>query len=156
MVLYLKDFVPTNWQPNTTPLEDWCGFPPDISHLRPFSCMAYAKVPTKTDGGKLAPCSIKCVLIGYSSCDAYCLLDKTTGKLYQSRDVIFEEGVGHCMLHAQPVLNKGELNDHVVLQPTGDTHSQSTGLVLVHMTSRPTIPQPVTPNPQPSITQGTQ
>ena len=54
-VLYLKDFIPTVQHPDTSPFEDWQGFKPDVSHLRPFGCIAYAKIPTETDGGKLAP-----------------------------------------------------------------------------------------------------
>ena len=44
-VLYLKDFVPTARHPDTTPFEDWRGFRPNISHLQPFGCTAYAKIP---------------------------------------------------------------------------------------------------------------
>jgi hypothetical protein len=112
-VLYLKDFVPMARRPTTTPFEDWHGFQPDISHLRPFGCTAYARLPVETGGGKLAPRSIKCILIGYFGRDAYKVFDKSTGKTYHCRDVIFEEGIGHCTLSAQPVLNEGEIADHV-------------------------------------------
>ena len=149
-VLYLKDFVPTTRRPNTTPFEDWRGFQPDVSHLRPFGCTAYAKIPIESDGGKLALCSIKCVLIGYFGRDAYRLLDKTTGKMYRSRDVIFEEGIGHRTLNNQPVLNEGEI-DHVVLQPTDDVqYLPNPGLAPAHAVTRTNsalpVPVPVTQN----------
>ena len=95
------------------------------------------------DRGKLAPCSTKCVLIGYFGHDAYWLFDKSTGKTYRSQDVIFEEGIGHCTLSAPPVSNKGE-TDHVVLQPSNDTQPISnTGLVPTQLT----LPQPPTQQP---------
>ena len=127
-VLYLKDFVPSARRPDTTPFDDWHGFQPDISHLRPFGCVAYAKIPVEIDGGKLSLRSIKCVLIGYFGRDAYRVLDKSTGKVYRSRDVIFEEGIGHRTISTPPVSNEGEL-DHVVLQPT-DTLNLSQTLAL--------------------------
>ena len=120
MVLYLKDFIPIARCPDTTPFEDWWGFKPDVSHLWPFGCVAYVKIPTEMDGGRLAPWSLKCVLIDYFGHDAYHLLNKLTGKTYHSQDVIFEEGIGHHTLSAPQVSNEGEI-DHVVLQPIGDT-----------------------------------
>ena len=149
-VLYLKDFIPSARRPNTTPFEDWRGFQPDISHLRPFGCVAYAKIPVEIDGGKLSPRSIKCVLIGYFGRDAYRVLDKSTGKVYRSRDVIFEEGIGHRTISAPPVSNEGEL-DHVVLQPTDNTTQPvpDSGLVPAHVTTESTPPQPVLPVPVP-------
>ena len=149
-VLYLKDFIPTARCPNTTPFEDWHGFQPDISHLRPFGCIAYAKIPVETDGGKLAPRSIKCVLIGYFGHDAYQLLDKTTGKLFHSRDVIFEEGIGHRTLDAQPVSNEEEI-DHVILHPTGNETTPNPGLIPINTTATTTLQQPVPPVPTPVI-----
>jgi hypothetical protein len=132
MVLYLKDFIPTFLHPDTTPFEDWQGLKPDVSHSQPFGCIAYAKIPTETDGGKLAPWSLKCVLIGYFGYDAYCLFDKSTGKTYCSQDVIFEEGIGHRTLDVQPVSNEGDI-DHVVLQPTNETQpNPNAGLIPAH------------------------
>jgi hypothetical protein len=104
------------------------------------------------DGGKLAPRAIKCTLIGYFGRDAYRLLDKATGKVYRSRDVIFEEGVGHRTLDVQPVLNEGEL-DHIVLQPINNaqpTPDVQSDLVPSHITA--TTPQLVqTSQPIPVI-----
>lgn len=37
-VLFSKDFVPTTQQPNTTPFEDWCSFPPDTVYLI-YACL---------------------------------------------------------------------------------------------------------------------
>ena len=57
-VLYLKDFIPTSRHPETTPYETWHGMKPDISHLRPVGCTAYAKIPVKKEGSKLDTRSI--------------------------------------------------------------------------------------------------
>ena len=123
--------------------------------MRPFGCVAYTKIPTETDGGKLAPRSVKCILIGYFGRDVYRLFDKSTGKTYRSRDVIFEEGVGHHTLDALPVLNKGESDDHIILQPTGN-QPQPTGNQPVPNTSLvPAVP-PINPtgaHPQQPATQ---
>ena len=147
-VLYLKDFIPTVRCPDTTPFEDWRGLKPDVSHLRPFGCSAYAKIPTETDGGKLAPRSLKCVLIGYFGRDAYRLFDKSTGKMYRSRDVIFEEGIGNRTLSAQPVSNEGEI-DHVILQPADNSQPiLNPGLVPIHIAIESIPPQLV---PQPAL-----
>jgi hypothetical protein len=32
-VIYLKDFIPTTQNPDTTLFEVWHGFQPDVSHL---------------------------------------------------------------------------------------------------------------------------
>jgi hypothetical protein len=61
--------------------------------------------------------------------------------VYRSRDVIFEEKVGHRTLDTQPVSNKGEL-DHIVLQPINNaqpTPDVQSDLVPSHTTA--TTPQ---------------
>jgi len=64
-VVYLKDFISTTCRSDTTPYEDWRGLRPDVSHLRPFSCTAYMKIPVEIGGEKLDVRSVKCVFIGY-------------------------------------------------------------------------------------------
>jgi Integrase core domain/GAG-pre-integrase domain len=145
IVIYLKDFIPTTQNPNTTPFEVWHGFQPDILHLRPFGCTAYAKIPVEVNVGKLVPCSIKCVLIGYFGRDAYCLLDKSTGKMFCSRDVIFKKGISHRTISTLQVLNEGEA-DHVILQPIDDVQpTPELGFIPAHTTTTtgPPPPQPV-------------
>ena len=153
-MIYLKDFIPTVRRPNTTPHEDWKGSRPDISHLRPFGCTAYAKIPIQLSGGKLEARFIKCALIGYFGRDAYRLLDRSTGWIYRSRDVIFEEGLGHCTLPPVPgSANEGEdeMPDLVVLEPEDDEDAPATRLVPAQTEANPpqipsmsTIPTPQT------------
>jgi hypothetical protein len=95
----------------------WYGKKPDIAHLRPFGCTAYARIPEEVIGGKLNDRSIKCVLLGYFGRDGYRLLDRSSGRIFRSRDVIFEEGVAHRTLEPDS-LSMGErvddYEDHVM------------------------------------------
>ena len=97
-VLYLKDFIPTAHYPDTTPYESWHQMKPNISHLHPIGCTAYAKIPAEKGGSKLDPHSIKGILIGYFGQDAYQIFDPTSRKIFRSWDVVFEEGIGHKTL----------------------------------------------------------
>ena len=90
--VYLKNRQPTSRHPGKTPYELWSGEKPDVSYLRPFGCLAYAKIPDSINDGKLAPRSVKCVLLGYFGIGVYRVLDRSSGRIFKSRDVIFEEG----------------------------------------------------------------
>lgn len=93
----LGNFVPVTRNPGITPFEAFSKHRPDISHLRAYGCIAYMKIPTKSLswGGKLAYQSRETQLIGYFGRGAYKLLDRSTGKVYKSRDVISEERTPH-------------------------------------------------------------
>ncbi|MFN7611034.1 MAG: reverse transcriptase domain-containing protein, partial [bacterium] len=68
----------------------WFGFKPDVSHLRVFGCIAFAK--TNSHLGKFEPRSTKCVMVGYSEVSkAWRLFDVENSRLIVSRDVIFLE-----------------------------------------------------------------
>ena len=97
-MIYLRDFLPMRRHPGKVPHEIWYKTKPDVSHLRAFGCVTYAKIPKEHGVSKLEPCSIKTVLIGYYGRGAYRLLDQLTGRIIKSRDVIFEEGSGHRTL----------------------------------------------------------
>uniref|UniRef100_A0A1X7U0V5 Integrase catalytic domain-containing protein n=1 Tax=Amphimedon queenslandica TaxID=400682 RepID=A0A1X7U0V5_AMPQE len=50
---YLKNKVPTrSVAEKKTPYEKWYGRKPNVSHLRVFSCMAYAYIPDVIRDGK--------------------------------------------------------------------------------------------------------
>ena len=119
--VYLKNFIPTVCHPDTTSYEDWTGLCPDISHLWPFGCTAYAKIPAEVGGGKLDVRSVKCVLISYFGRGSYHLLNWLTGRTYCSCDVIFEKGLGHRTLPpAASSMNEGESPDWVIFEPSAD------------------------------------
>ena len=74
-VIYLRNFVPSARHPGIVPAECWTGKQQDISHLRLFGCIAYAKIPAEIGISKLLPQSIKYVLIGYFGRGTYKLWD---------------------------------------------------------------------------------
>ena len=90
---------------------------PDISHLHPIGCTAYAKMPMERSGSKLDAWSIKDILISYFGCDAYRIFDPETWRIFYSRDVIFEEGTGHDTL---PLMDTSSGGSNVILNKSLD------------------------------------
>ncbi|XP_026451797.1 uncharacterized protein LOC113352154 [Papaver somniferum] len=89
--VYLLNRCPTNCLNNITPEEAWRGVRPSVRHLKIFGCIAYAHVP-KELRKELDDKSEKCILVGYSSVTkGYRLYNPEAGKLFTSRDVIFNE-----------------------------------------------------------------
>ncbi|CAH9103829.1 unnamed protein product [Cuscuta epithymum] len=87
---YLVNRSPSSVISFKTPQEMWSGIKPNISHLRPFGCAAYAHVSQ----GKLQPRALKCVMLGYpEGIKGYKLLVLQPGayKCIVSRDVTFNE-----------------------------------------------------------------
>ena len=77
-----------------TPYEAWHGKKPQVGHLRTFGCVGHVK---KIGPGveKLPDRSTKMVLLGYEAgTKGYRMYDPSAGRLYISRDVVFEEEVG--------------------------------------------------------------
>lgn len=58
---YLVNRSPTSTIEFQTPTEKWSGHPPNLTHLKPFGCIAYAH----RSQGKLDPRASKAVFIGY-------------------------------------------------------------------------------------------
>jgi hypothetical protein len=92
---YIRNLVPTSNSPAHVPAERWSQKRQDISHLRAFGCTCYAHVPVEISPSKLAPRSVKLTMIGYFEHAGYKLLDKSTGKTFRSRDVVFDEQPPH-------------------------------------------------------------
>lgn len=77
--------------PNTTPFEEWFGFPPTLSHLKVFGCTAYALIHEERRH-KLESHTTECLFLGYSEeSKAYRLIAKSTKQIIISHDVIFDE-----------------------------------------------------------------
>lgn len=47
ITVYILNKSPTKSVLNRTPIEAWSGVKPVISHMKIFSCVCYAHVPTK-------------------------------------------------------------------------------------------------------------
>jgi hypothetical protein len=90
---YLINCMPTRAIDNATPLEHLFHTPPNYSMLRVFGCACWPhlRAYNKT---KLSFRSKECVFLGYSSLHkGYKYLDHESGRVYVSRDVIFDEHV---------------------------------------------------------------
>ncbi|RDB17165.1 Retrovirus-related Pol polyprotein from transposon TNT 1-94 [Hypsizygus marmoreus] len=153
-VFYLADFIPTSRHLDSVPFTAWRGVKPNVSHLRPFGCTAYAKIPTELGGSKLEVRSVKCVLIGYYGRDGYRLFDRSSGRIFRSRDVIFEEGTGNRTLPPLPEpTNEGE--DHVSFDgpdpDLGDERAQGLTPVRLTVPALPSAPPPAIAAPLPAI-----
>lgn len=76
---------------NETPYEMWTGRKPHIEHLRVFGCVAHMKI-AESHLKKLEDRSVSLIHLGIEKgSKGYRLLDPNIGKLYVSRDVVFEE-----------------------------------------------------------------
>jgi Reverse transcriptase (RNA-dependent DNA polymerase)/gag-polypeptide of LTR copia-type/GAG-pre-integrase domain len=137
-VAYVRNLTPSARHPDTIPEEAFTQKRQNISHLRPFGCVAYAHIPSEIDHSKLSPRSSKYNLIGYYGRDAYKLYDPTSRAIVKARNVVFEEGRGHRTLST----TIPDLLDDVL--DTGVTTSTSNGPI------RPT--PPIAPRPQPLST----
>ena len=90
-VVHTINRCPTRALQGKTPYEGWTGNKPDVSHLRPFGCVAYRHVPAKHRVGKLADRAERCVMIGYAGGGKYRLYHPPSGTMTVSRDVVFRE-----------------------------------------------------------------
>lgn len=116
--VYTRNLLPSSRHPNTIPRETWTGRRQRVDHLRPWGCLAWAKVPDELVKSKLDPRSVRTRLVGYAN-SGYRLYDPRSRSIVTSRDVIFEEGTGH-----RPLTILDETMD-CVTRTTGTNHSGS-------------------------------
>jgi hypothetical protein len=90
---YLINLMPSKVIDNTTPVERILGTPPDYKSLRVFGCACWPNLrPYNTR--KLSFRSKQCVFLGYSPRHkGVKCLDVSTGRVYISRDVVFDESI---------------------------------------------------------------
>lgn len=90
---YLINRLPTRVIDHKCPLERLLKTPPNYSLLRIFGCACWPHLrPYNTH--KLSFRSKQCVFLGYSSSHkGYKCLDTDSGRIYISRDVIFDENI---------------------------------------------------------------
>lgn len=89
--VYVLNRISTKALKNSTPYEMWTGRKPHLGRIRVFGCVSHMKI-AKGHLKKLDDRSKKLVHLGIEKgSKSYRLLDPDTGKLYVSRDVVFEE-----------------------------------------------------------------
>jgi len=85
--VYLISRSPTRSVPNTTPIEAWSGFKPNVQHFKVFGSITYVHVPKATRSKLDDKVNI---FIGYKH-GGYKLYNPMTKKVIISRDVTFVE-----------------------------------------------------------------
>ncbi|KAF0693666.1 Aste57867_15393 [Aphanomyces stellatus] len=118
-VVYTENRSPTKALGGKTPFEALYGRKPNIDHLRPFGCPAFAFID-KAKRAKLDPRAIKCVFVGYASQHkSYRLIDCDSGQLIQCRSVKFTED-------SVPANDKKvQFNDQITTVPLQDFPSEN-------------------------------
>ncbi|CAL2259750.1 unnamed protein product [Prunus armeniaca] len=116
--VYLINLLPTpilNWDNPHTRLY---GSPPSYSSLRVFGCSCFPHLGSFVSD-KLSSRSIECVFLGYSSQHkGYRCLDPTTGRVYISRHVVFNETIfPYKQLQAHLVPDAGSLEFTLLSSP---------------------------------------
>ena len=88
---YVRNQSPTTAVKTMAPYEVWKGYKPNVNHLCIFGCSAYAHIP-KDERSKMDPKAKKSIFLGYGiDVKGYRHFDTVTLKVFQSRDVIFNE-----------------------------------------------------------------
>lgn len=91
--IFLINRHPTSKLNNITPFEVLFKHAPDYNFLKVFGCRCYPWLRSYITH-KLQPRSIPCVFLGYqSSTKGYRCLDVSSGKVYISRHVLFDETI---------------------------------------------------------------
>ena len=89
-----------------TPHEVWKGYKPNDNHLRIIRCSVYAHIP-KDERSKMDPKAKKSIFLGYGiGVKGYILFDTDSSKVFQSRDVIFNESASISELRTEEVENQ--------------------------------------------------
>ena len=90
---YLINRMPTPVLQKDTPIHRLLRVPPNYTFLRTFGCACWPSL-RKYNPHKLEFRSKMCVFLGYSPMHkGYKCLDRSTGRIYISRDVVFDETV---------------------------------------------------------------
>jgi len=79
-----------------TPHEVFTGNRPSVAHLRIFGCKAHVHVPDEKHC-KLDAKSVECTFLGFAeSRKAYVCVHCASGRIFESRDVVFDEGCANA------------------------------------------------------------
>jgi histone deacetylase 1/2 len=93
MAVFLINRLPSKVIENKSPFEKLNGKTPDYTFLRTFGCAVWPNL-RPFNSTKLQFRSKKCVFLGYSHLHkGFKCLDPAEGRIYISRDVIFDENI---------------------------------------------------------------
>ena len=102
--VYLINRLPSKVIQSQTPLERLFNITPDYSFLRVFGCAVWPNL-CPFNKHKLQFRSTRCAFLGYSPLHKGCL-DISSGRVYISRDVVFDESIfPFSELHENAPLN---------------------------------------------------
>ena len=88
-------------QTGKTPEEEFTGNKPDLTRFRVFGCKVYMHVPDEKRH-KLQAKTIEGVNLGFAENKrAYVVLHRPTGRIFESRDIVFDEGLGTELTRVQ-------------------------------------------------------
>ena len=112
--VYTMNRLPTKrieWQ---TPYELWQGNKPDVHHLRPFGCIAYAHLESSLRTS-LQPTARKCIFLGYApNQKGYIVQDIQNQVILARRDVTF---------------NEQEMNSSILQEAITDANTDPVGII---------------------------
>jgi hypothetical protein len=109
-----------------SPLHKLLGKTPDYTMLRVFGCPCWPNMRPYNQR-KLNFRTKRCTFIGYSSAHkGYKCLDDTTGRVYISRDVVFDESIFHFVEQALENPEDPQDSHHPVILPVLAKHIQYT------------------------------
>ena len=122
--VYVTNMSPHASVDSKTPHEAWHNTKPDISHLRPFGCLAYCHIPDQRRS-KLDAKAIKCIFLGYTQgAKGYRFWNPATRKVVVSRDVVFVESETYAQIQTDSGSNQ-ELGEEVIWIDTINQPSDS-------------------------------
>ena len=100
--MHVLNCVPTHAiAESLTSHEAFTGNKPSIAHLRIFGCKAHVHVPDKKRR-KLDAKSIECTFLGFvENHKAYVCVNRPSGRVFKSRDVVFNEGSANAPTHVK-------------------------------------------------------
>ena len=119
------------------------GTIPDVRHLHPFGCLAYALIQKETNPKPFEPRAKPCIFLGVSpKHDAWLLLDLKTRHEFVSRDVSFFDNVYPLRQQQQTFTNNNNIsNDN---NNNNNNNNQNKITPNYNLRSKITTPTPTT------------
>jgi hypothetical protein len=97
----VENLLPFARHPGVIPEEKFMGKKQDVGHICVWGCIAFVCIPGEKNGGELEDRGQKGWLVGMEGCGIHRVLVLKTGQIIRSWNVVFKEGIGHCMLIAE-------------------------------------------------------